>query len=544
MEKLDIIHEALGLLPDELRYGTIKANGTEMPLEEYLENYFVKAINETATPKNVADLIKNKLGTFIKPGLSKQDKINYVQNFIDGLDGFTETIYLGNGEYMDVRERLTTIVVENMDNDYMISVGPRKESLEEHYRKILMNNQPILTLADKEEICRSCIGNIEIAVLESKMEEYDGNVKEYITEFLPTVMVSVDQVEFGGTTLYLPEVIDKIVLRQKEIIAEEERKENGIPNQLGEIIVGKDNKVGYDAPVKPLEPASDKELDYLVKLYADKLTLSEDEISVDMNRLMDMIRNSSSKEGYETVKKEVEEYIQGLNTMALPTYLRVKLNTINQMLEKKNIIITKQQHLLEEVGDHSYNVANMVKSEAKEKGTQDAYNLAIGRILSMKKDMSQIDYSDYQVEAHIQGIEDELRSGMIKSGSIKTNESTEKAVLKSTIEVEYINKFEREVQNAISYGGAAHIEGAMLRLEKDYENYLIFLKDLKTQKRLSNEEYEYFKTQLSTSLKKLYGSLYINYEKKESTQQIPVVMEDDGSLLGLDEEENTNTMKM
>ena len=212
------------------------------------------------------------------------------------------------------------------------------------------------------------------------------------------------------------------------------------------------------------------------------------------------------------------------------------------MVEKKKIILTKKNNIMDEYEDHTYNVVNQIRNDAKNQSTNDATNLSIGRALALEMDLRNVGSTDFQTAANLRSVQDELRANAIKAGSVKTNENPAKAVLKSTIEVEYINNFERDVQEAINYGGAAHLEGAVLRLEKEYERIVRILKDLRTQDKLSNEEYQYFKSQVATALKKLYASQYISNENKSLTAQLPVI--EDDNLLGLTDDTEAVTMRV
>lgn len=541
MEKLDIIREAQRLLPEEIKQGNFHMSGKSVSVKEYMETVLIDHIKENATPQYVAEVIKNKFASRITYGRTKEEKEAYILNFINGLDSFKETRHLGKGQFEDVRERLLGLATQ-MDNDFLIPVGPFKKTLEEYYNRLLADETPMLTLADKQEICIDCTRYIEIEVLESQMEGYEGTVEEYITEYLPTIMPTVDTVDFNGTVVSLSETIEKIIISQKRILEEAERNKYGKPDFVGELVIQQDGKVVSDAPVKPLEELTNNEIAAMTKTYSAGLTLTFDELSINMNRLMDVIRNISAKEDFDKIEKEIEGFKQALEDVDLDSYLVTKLEVINSMVEKKKIILTKKNNIMDEYEDHTYNVVNQIRSDAKNQSSNDATNLSIGRALALEMDLRNVGSTDFQTAANLRSVQDELRAAAIKSGSVKTNENPAKAVLKSTIEVEYINNFERDVQEAINYGGAAHLEGAVLRLEKEYERIVRILKDLRTQDKLSNEEYQYFKSQVATALKKLYASQYISNENKSLTAQLPVI--EDDNLLGLTDDTEVVTMRV
>ena len=541
MEKLDIIREAQRLLPEEIKQGNFHMSGKSVSVKEYMETVLIDHIKENATPQYVAEVIKNKFASRITYGRTKEEKEAYILNFINGLDSFKETRHLGKGQFENVRERLLGLATQ-MDNDFLIPVGPFKKTLEEYYNRLLADETPMLTLADKQEICIDCTRYIEIEVLESQMEGYEGTVEEYITEYLPTLMPTVDTVDFNGTVVSLSETIEKIIISQKRIIEEAERNKYGKPDFVGELVIQQDGKVVSDAPVKPLEELTSNEIATMTNIYSAGLTLTFDELSINMNRLMDVIRNISAKEDFDKIEKEVQGFKEALEGVDLDSYLVTKLEVINSMVEKKKIILTKKNNIMDEYEDHTYNVVNQIRSDAKNQSSNDATNLSIGRALALEMDLRNVGSTDFQTAANLRSVQDELRAAAIKAGSVKTNENPAKAVLKSTIEVEYINNFERDVQEAINYGGAAHLEGAVLRLEKEYERIVRILKDLRTQDKLSNEEYQYFKSQVATALKKLYASQYISNENKSLTAQLPVI--EDDNLLGLTDDTEAVTMRV
>lgn len=541
MEKLDIIREAQRLLPEEIKQGNFHMSGKSVSVKEYMETVLIDHIKENATPQYVAEVIKNKFASRITYGRTKEEKEAYILNFINGLDSFKETRHLGKGQFENVRERLLGLATQ-MDNDFLIPVGPFKKTLEEYYNRLLADETPMLTLADKQEICIDCTRYIEIEVLESQMEGYEGTVEEYITEYLPTIMPTVDTVDFNGTVVSLPETIEKIIISQKRILEEAERNKYGKPDFVGELVIQQDGKVVSDAPVKPLEELTSNEIATMTNIYSAGLTLTFDELSINMNRLMDVIRNISAKEDFDKIEKEVQGFKEALEGVDLDSYLVTKLEVINSMVEKKKIILTKKNNIMDEYEDHTYNVVNQIRSDAKNQSSNDATNLSIGRALALEMDLRNVGSTDFQTAANLRSVQDELRANAIKAGSVKTNENPAKAVLKSTIEVEYINNFERDVQEAINYGGAAHLEGAVLRLEKEYERIVRILKDLRTQDKLSNEEYQYFKSQVATALKKLYASQYISNENKSLTAQLPVI--EDDNLLGLTDDTEAVTMRV
>ena len=185
MEKLDIIREAQRLLPEEIKQGNFHMSGKSVSVKEYMETVLIDHIKENATPQYVAEVIKNKFASRITYGRTKEEKEAYILNFINGLDSFKETRHLGKGQFENVRERQQGLATQ-MDNDFLIPVGPFKKTLEEYYNRLLADETPMLTLADKQEICIDCTRYIEIEVLESQMEGYEGTVEEYITEYLPT----------------------------------------------------------------------------------------------------------------------------------------------------------------------------------------------------------------------------------------------------------------------------------------------------------------------------------------------------------------------
>ena len=541
MEKLDIIREAQRLLPEEIKQGNFHMSGKSVSVKEYMETVLIDHIKENATPQYVAEVIKNKFASRITYGRTNEEKEAYILNFINGLDSYKETRHLGKGQFENVRERLLGLATQ-MDNDFLIPVGPFKKTLEEYYNRLLADETPMLTLADKQEICIDCTRYIEIEVLESQMEGYEGTVEEYITEYLPTIMPTVDTVDFNGTVVSLPETIEKIIISQKRILEEAERNKYGKPDFVGELVIQQDGKVVSDAPVKPLEELTSNEIATMTNIYSAGLTLTFDELSINMNRLMDVIRNISAKEDFDKIEKEVQGFKEALEGVDLDSYLVSKLEVINSMVEKKKIILTKKNNIMDEYEDHTYNVVNQIRNDAKNQSTNDATNLSIGRALALEMDLRNVGSTDFQTAANLRSVQDELRANAIKAGSVKTNENPAKAVLKSTIEVEYINNFERDVQEAINYGGAAHLEGAVLRLEKEYERILRILKDLRTQDKLSNEEYQYFKSQVATALKKLYASQYISNENKSLTAQLPVI--EDDNLLGLTDDTEAVTMRV
>ena len=319
MEKLDIIREAQRLLPEEIKQGNFHMSGKSVSVKEYMETVLIDHIKENATPQYVAEVIKNKFASRITYGRTKEEKEAYILNFINGLDSFKETRHLGKGQFENVRERLLGLATQ-MDNDFLIPVGPFKKTLEEYYNRLLADETPMLTLADKQEICIDCTRYIEIEVLESQMEGYEGTVEEYITEYLPTIMPTVDTVDFNGTVVSLQETIEKIIISQKRILEEAERNKYGKPDFVGELVIQQDGKVVSDAPVKPLEELTSNEIATMTNIYSAGLTLTFDELSINMNRLMDVIRNISAKEDFDKIEKEVQGFKEALEGVDLDSY--------------------------------------------------------------------------------------------------------------------------------------------------------------------------------------------------------------------------------
>lgn len=489
MDKHAIIEAAIELLSEANRNGTISLKGVTKTVPDYIREDFSVLVTDKMTPEYVAQTFETKFDRFIIKGKTIEEKRAYIQIFIDETNGYEATIKISETDELDVTENLLS-KAEFMDDDFNIQVGPNKRTLQEYYEIIIRNKYQSLTLVDKAEICEALTRDIEIEILESPMQGYDGTVQEYITEVLPTMMTSCDQIEFHGNTMLITDVIERIKETQKEMIDRETAKKFGNPDAVGELIIQPDGKVISDAPVKPLVDLSQEEYTYLAGQTVSKVN-EQDDLSRTINYLMDYISKVTDEHDLSNVEKEVNELPQTIES----TYINAKLDKLRSMITMKRNNIIKVEGNKEYFGDAIVGKIRALESDLRNNPDPENYNRVIGEITAMEMSLEEKGITDYQIKAELIRFKESIMFKRMKEDLLTKNQSKDKERLKEQIDA-YILGIKQEVYAAQSETRQAYVTGIQIRVDNAYAQVNSFVIDAFNSGMLTKEEKEYYLSEM------------------------------------------------
>lgn len=363
MEKIEIIKEAETLFPDEILNTSITLKGNPVSLRYFLENLFIRTIKDVPNNADLSKMAHKTAVTFINNfwnylGISAMTKeevlnyierINYVHTFIDSINGYIDYIPVGNGEFLDVTNRLLDIAKNQMGEDFSIIVGNQKRSLSEYYYTLIQNRYIPPTLDDKRQICAFYINGIAPEILDSKIDGMEITVRDHILNQLPQMMGNATSIIISGREYSIDQYIEEIVKHQ-EIKLEQDKLEKF--NRTGEN-PGLVDEIKLASFQDVSQATEDLTVDESMALASDILVdTPEDYYRAQLRDLEECIRLCNNEHNLENYTERLNSLVQEMEGQQLSSFITKKVASI------RSKIVDKQEEIIHFEG----NKENFVQS--------------------------------------------------------------------------------------------------------------------------------------------------------------------------------------
>lgn len=523
MDKIQIVKQAYELLPDELANGSISLNGTVLPLLEYMEAHIITIVKDTTTPEYLASIIETRFKDKIKPGKTRIEKEAAIDSFLNSLFDRKEELRLSEDTVINIRDYMVTNGIPNMDNDFLIAMGPHKRTIQEYYLTILANEYQPYTKAERAETCISFIGYINDDVLDYILPEFNISFRSYIEEVLPDMLVNITDVEVDGKTIGVDEHIkhmqDQILETLQSSIEipglKPEEVFYGNPLRVGEITFSmapdQTVKVASDTPFIPLAELTDEERYNVMYHEGKNLTLTEDIVITRLNNLMDAVRNVTTEHDLTNIEKEFAELKGELKPFIGVSYITQKVASLENLIQEKRKNIIKSEGNKEDYIDAVQGRITTLKESLRDSQDIEEYARVFGEMTAIQNDVLAKGISDYQLHATIEAFMRDISFRRLKTDALTKNQSKDLERLKNQID-DYIRQIKQDVYYMESENKLSSITGIQIRIERAYDETLSFINDAQHEGLLSSEEAEYYKTQLDNVISN------INDNKKRNMQ--------------------------
>lgn len=433
MEKLEIIKEAEKLIPETLMSGTISYNGQTMPVKEFLEGVFIRAVKDNTTPLSIVNIIQEKFASKIT---IKKDKKEVIKDFINNLPSFVSSIQTGPNSFLDVSEYMMGFA-DAMDEENLVSFGPHKKTLSELYMTVLNNTYREPTLVDKTELCVYYTEGIDKEILDSELDLGNGRkirVYDYIVNELPTMMVSATDIKIGEQIIGLDECILSIVEHQEKELQDEKLERFNRTGENPSLVTEINERLNVELPAKL--SLNEKETASLTTHSSSPEEFYYEQL-VTLNDAALACQSIHSLEGLEN---RYEKLLVAMSTLSLGINVERLKHTLPMTFEKKkrNLIkIDANKDELIEVFKEKLNVLL-----ATELNDLSACDILFGQVISIEQDVLEFDIVTTEVRSLIDSIKSK-----IAGTRIKTAELVNSAPLNYNNVVEDINDRLREIRN-------------------------------------------------------------------------------------------------
>lgn len=546
MEKLDIIKQAEQLLPEEIRNGSIRMNGVEMPLTTYMETILIGIVKETTTPVYVAEIIKNKFidkiilastkeeielpeekeieeiitlptveieyetpvndETFEKTMPTEEpegpviptepeEPISYeaqnrelIRQLVES-DGFVKTINPGRGQDWSVEEYLYEMALPLMNEEGMVCYAGKTSTLVEFYEKLLQQHRPQVTRADKEHTVLYYLEKVSPDVRASFVEEIGMTVEEYVQTELIDLMVNATDINVNGEIMPVETAIINLAKMQEEKLEAERNRVNENPASLDEIEFTPTGEIKL--PEKPLPKLTDEEMKYMAAAYNKGKEITEEEAKKSLNQLMDYIRKVIDLHNLENVITEYDKYIETIPESAKSEYVKAQITKIDGMIAEKKLNIARRNNVIDEYGDVIEGMLNEMSRELKGNEDIDVFSKLNGIATRIMIDMGIVGFQDIQVEANVVRAINNIYFKRLKHDLLIKHQSKDKERLESTI-MSFIMDLKQQVFAIQNETRSAAIAGAKIRLDNAYAEVNQFVIDAYESGMINKEERQHY----------------------------------------------------
>lgn len=549
MEKLDIIKQAEQLLPEEIRNGSIRMNGVEMPLTTYMETVLIGIVKENTTPVYVAEIIKNKFidkiilapimeeeielpaekeieGTITLPTIgieyettekedsvettigteepewpevpelpSEPEEISFeeqnrelIRQLVES-DGFVKTINPGRGQDWSVEEYLYEMALPLMNEEGMVCYAGKTSTLVEFYEKLLQQHRPQVTRADKEHTVLYYLDKVSPEVRASFVEEIGMTVEEYVQTELVDLMVNATEINVNGEIMPVETAIINLSIMQEEKLEAERNRVNENPASLGEIEFTPTGEIKL--PEKPLPKLTDEEMKYMANAYNKVREVTEEEAKRSLNQLMDYIRKVIDLHNLENVVTEYDNYIEAIPESAKSEYVKAQITKIDGMIAEKKLNIARRNNVIDEYGDVIEGMLNEMSRELKGNEDIDVFSKLNGIATRIMIDMGIVGFQDIQVEANVVRAINNIYFKRLKHDLLIKHQSKDKERLESTI-MSFIMDLKQQVFAIQNETRSAAIAGAKIRLDNAYAEVNQFVIDAYESGMINKEERQHY----------------------------------------------------
>lgn len=546
MSRLSIIMEVEKQLPDYLLNGTYIHNGTSITFKEFLESIFINFVKPEANVANLVDYINSNLISKIeinkeninenieivlsngkKIVVKKADlkKVEYIENFIANRVDYTESIRVSEDQYINVLDTLIS-KIPFMDDDYMITIGPNKKSLNDFYLTLLDNIYKPATLVDKAEICIFYGSKLDEKVLKSTMDGMNLTVEEYISRILPNQMINATDIVIDGNKISICEAIERISKHQINIIeAEEKRKleekenlynrtsEN--PGLLSEINLALSEnhslEITAEIPVVTKGKLNDEELAAITSLPADIIyTNDEETYKRFLNDIKSAIKATNNMHDLEDKVAEFKRVAEEALSKNLSTYIQNQILSIDELInEKRNEIIkieSNKEDYIEAIQDR----IEELKNQLRKLSTIDDYSIIYGDIVKLEREVYDKCIKDYQLIASLESLIEEYKGARAKYDFKTTDFESQKSAAIGHIN-DLFSDLRIKSNNLTHMENARDIQNIAIAINVKREQITNALNDYLKNKSITEIEYKNYKEELEMLIQKCNNVDNIGY---------------------------------
>ena len=501
---MDIIDAAKTLLPDEIINGKMVLNGQEIPVSLYMDKFLIGVVNDKTTPEMIANIIKTKFLDKIIQALPDEVKRERAMKFLETKTD-KDRMY---SSYKTVGEEFIERCVMYMDDNDLLPVGPNKKTMEEYYQIVLNNISQTYTKEDQIETYKVYMDDIlGKELMSSKKVGTEMTVKEYILNVLmPTeedyiyvtyndrkvqidealLKIREEQLEFINAQVEIPELKEEVV---EEVI--EEPHDFGNPTNVGEIIyrveADKSVTVSTDTPFNPNKELNDEETNNILAIHGSV----DPKIITSLNQLMDAVNKTSSLHDLDNLEKEKNELANELAGLLTDSYIVEKFRILEELMIKKRNNLIKVDGNKEDYVDAIQGRITSLQEELRDCNDPKKFDIVYGEIISIQREVQAKGIRDYELEAVIERLSNDLLLKRIKADSLMPNQSKDVERLVAEID-DRIKGIEQSIYEMKTNRNEASVAGVSVRVEREYNELVSLITNSYREGKLPKEVYEQY----------------------------------------------------
>lgn len=429
MERTMIIAELKKQLPEDILNGTYSKNGKTMPTYEFLDSIFIRFIKDDAKVENLMQYLQAKILPDVIPRIDHNKKYEeYIEQYMASRDDLVATIRISETELISTRDFFMS-KIPFMDDDFMVTVGPHKKTLDELYITLLNNEYHPATLAEKAELCASLSNFLSDEVLDSTMDGMSMSVRTYINEILPTIMINATDIVIGGKNVSVDSVVAKIDERQKEIINEQRQREleerierfnrtGENPSLLSEIqvaLAADDSlEITTNIPVVASSQLSLEEVAALQSMKRDELYSNPRRYyKTSLDNLKDSIAHTNNAHDLESKASEFNALVSNMEPSLAAEYSELITSIAELVVAKRNDII-KIDNNKEEYGESLIDRIAAVSKQIRTLDNVDSFSEVKVELHSLERELIEKGITDISVWQVLRDAQDKLKRYSIR----------------------------------------------------------------------------------------------------------------------------------
>lgn len=498
------INAAKTLLPDGILHGKMILNGQEIPVTLYMDKFLISVVNEKTTPEMIANIIKTKFLDKIIQATPDEVKLEIINEFLKTKND-KDKIYSGS---KTVGEEFTERCILYMDSDNLIPVGPHKKTMEAFYQLIHNNISSSYNKDEQIETYESYMNSIlGSELINSKKVGTEMTVREYILTVLMPTEEELIYVTYNGVRVQIDEALIQIGKEQLEYInsevevpelktevQEEEKVEPhdfGNPTNVGEIIYrvepDKSVIVSTDTPYNPNRELTDEETNNILVTHGN----FDPHILTSINQLMNAVNKLSSLHDLDNLEKEKNELANELAELMVDTYIAEKMRILEELITKKKINLMKIDGNKDDLIDAIRGKITLLQEELRGCDDPKKLDIADGEIISIQREIQEKGIRDYELEAVIERVNNDILLKRIELDNLMPNNSKEVERLIAEID-DRIKGIEQSVYEIKTNKNEASVAGVSVRVEREYNELVSLITNSYREGVLPKEVYEQY----------------------------------------------------
>lgn len=498
---IDKINTAKTLLPDEIINGTMKQNGQRIPVSLYMDKFLVSIVTESTTPEIIANIIKTKFMDKIELALSDEVKRARATQFVSTRED-SSVMYSST---RTVGDEFIERAVLYMENDGMFQVGPNRKTMEQYYEIVLNNKSVTYTKEDQIETYKAYMESIfDKEMLNSKKVGTEKTVKEFILTELAATEEDFIYVTYNGQKMQIDEAL--VTIRQEQLeyvntnvempdlkeVTEEEEQENTrsneVPANVGQIIyrveADKSVTVSTDTPFNPNKELTEEETYNMLTTHGNNDSM----IITRLNQLMDMVTKTSSAHDLDNLEKEKNELVEEISSYVGNEYVITKFRTLEDLIVAKRNNIIKIDGNKEDYVDAIQGRLTSLQEELRDCQDPKKFDIINGELISIQREIQLKGIRDYELEAVIERITQDILLRRIKTDSLMMNQDKEFERLITEID-DRIKQIEQLMYEIKTNRNEASVAGVSVRVEREYNEIITLITESYRDEKISKDLY-------------------------------------------------------